>query len=79
MASLSEQLREIQDDGLCNLCLITIVSDAEALESELAEVTAQRDDLLKAMKIVTTGTIGNILEHLNEFIKLVSKCEVQNG
>lgn len=50
---------------------------AQRLESDLAAVTAQRDELLAAMKIVTTGTVGDILDRLHEFQALVVKCEAK--
>ncbi len=50
---------------------------AKRLETDLSAVTAQRDELLSAMKIVTTGTVGDILDRLHEFHALVAKCEAK--
>ncbi len=54
-----------------------IHSQPNPLSAQLAAVTAQRDELLSAMKIVTTGTVGDILDRLHEFHALVAKCEAK--
>lgn len=51
----------------------------EAGRDQLAAVTAQRDELLAALKIVTTGTVQTLMKRNKEWKSLVAKCEVQNG
>lgn len=42
---------------------------------DFAVVTAQRDELLAALKIVTTGTVQTLMKHNKEWKALVAKCE----
>lgn len=67
--------KELEENGLVS----AVGHELLNLDAQLAAVTAQRDELLAAMKIVTTGTVGDILERLHEFKALVEKCEAANG
>lgn len=79
LAGVPDELLQDDDKNIINRYTEHLKKETARQADLLAEVTEERDALLAAMKIVTTGTIGNILEHLHEFTKLVSKCEVQNN
>jgi hypothetical protein len=45
----------------------------------MREVIRQRDELLAALKIVTTGTVQTLMKHNKEWKALVAKCEASNN
>lgn len=66
--------------GKCGDCEYQdLLGELSDVRDELAAATAQRDELLAALKIVTTGTVQTLMKRNKEWKSLVAKCEVQNA
>jgi len=64
--------KELEENGLVS----AVGHELLNLDAQLATVTAQRDELLKALK----ATLGPDYEHAyNLAMDAIEKCEVQNG
>lgn len=74
--ALNLDMYRILSDQIDHSALKARIDYLLAVESQLAAVTAQRDELLQTVKAVQTMCHGAIRVRIDG---IIAKCEVQNG